>query len=62
MGKNIVIIGDTVNDVTCGKKFNAKSIAVVRRPEYLENVKKAKPDFLFTGFEDINKVIGAILK
>jgi len=60
-GKNLVIIGDTVNDVTCGKKFNAKSIAVVRRPEYLEKVKKAKPDFLFTGFEEIDKVIGAIL-
>ncbi len=60
-GKNLVIIGDTVNDVTCGKKFNAKSIAVVRRPEYLEKVKKAKPDFLFTEFEEIDKVVGAIL-
>ena len=60
-GKNLVIVGDTVNDVTCGKKFNAKSIAVVRRIEYLEKIKRAEPDFLFTGFEETNKVIEAIL-
>jgi len=60
-GKNIVIIGDTVNDVICGKKYDAKSIAVVMRPEYLERVKDAKPDFLFTGFQNTDIILDAIL-
>ena len=60
-GSNLVIIGDTANDVLCGKKFNARSIAIVRRPEYLEEIRKAKPDYLFTGFEETDKVLNAIL-
>ena len=60
-GSNLVILGDTVNDVTCGRKFNARSIAIVKRPEFIEEIRKAKPDFLFTGFEDTEKVLDAIL-
>ncbi len=60
-GKNIVIIGDTVNDVLCGRKVGAKSIAIVNHSEFIEDIKKANPDFLFTGFKNVNKVIEAIL-
>ncbi len=60
-GKNIIIIGDTVNDVTCGRKVGAKSIAIARHPEFIEKIKEAEPDFLFNGFEDTSKLIEAIL-
>ena len=60
-GKNIVIIGDTVFDVECGRQYNAKTIAVVRRPEKLQEVKKSNPDYFCTGFQDTETMIKAIV-
>ncbi|MFC1558710.1 HAD family hydrolase [candidate division KSB1 bacterium] len=60
-GKDIVIIGDTEFDVECGKLYNTKTIAVVRRPEKEEEVKKSNPDYFCTGFQDIETIIKEIL-
>jgi phosphoglycolate phosphatase-like HAD superfamily hydrolase len=60
-GKEIVIIGDTIHDVNCGKSIGVRSIAVgtgrnVDRAELLS----AKPDQFFEDFSDFHAVIQAI--
>lgn len=60
-GKDIVIVGDTVFDVECGKQYNTKTIAVVRRPEKQEEVRQSNPDYLCTGFQDTETMIKEIV-
>jgi phosphoglycolate phosphatase len=60
-GKEIVIIGDTIHDVNCGKSIGVRSIAVgtgrnVDRMELLAS----QPDHFFEDFSDFHAVIRAI--
>jgi phosphoglycolate phosphatase-like HAD superfamily hydrolase len=60
-GKEIVIIGDTIHDVNCGKSIGVRSIAVgtgrgVNRDELLA----ACPDHFFENFSDFQEVLRAI--
>jgi phosphoglycolate phosphatase-like HAD superfamily hydrolase len=60
-GKEIVVIGDTIHDVNCGKSIGVRSIAVgtgrgVNRAELLA----AKPDHFFENFSDFRAVMRAI--
>jgi len=57
----IVVIGDTADDVACGKVIHARSIAVSRRPATLERLKSSQPDYLFYGTEDTEGFVKAIL-
>lgn len=60
--KEIVIIGDTPNDVACGRHLNVTSIAVATgnydEPALLE----AEPDFLFSDFANTERVLDAITR
>jgi phosphoglycolate phosphatase-like HAD superfamily hydrolase len=61
-GQEVVIIGDTVHDVLCGKSIGARSIAVgtgrgVNRDELLA----AGPDAFFENLEDVDRVLGAVM-
>ncbi|MFL5813441.1 MAG: HAD family hydrolase [Bdellovibrionia bacterium] len=60
-GKEIVVIGDTIHDVNCGKSIGVRSIAVgtgrnVDRAELLA----AQPDHFFENLSDISAVLHAI--
>ncbi len=60
-GKEIVVIGDTIHDVNCGKSIGVRSIAVgtgrnVDRAELLA----ASPDHFFEDLSDIHAVTRAI--
>jgi len=62
-GKEIVIIGDTIHDVNCGKKLGVRTIAVgtgrgVDRDELLAQ----NPDFFFHTLADIQPVLKAIIE
>jgi phosphoglycolate phosphatase len=59
-GKNIVVIGDSVRDVECGKLFGALTIAVATGFHSKEELLKVEPDYLFDNLEDYRKVIKAI--
>ena len=61
-GEKVVIIGDTVHDVTCGKGIGARAIAVVRREEYRKEIMDAAPYFICSGFEDYVTVIERIME
>lgn len=59
--KEIVIIGDTPNDIHCGRHLQVRTIAVATGPFTLEQLEAEKPDFVFVNFLDKEKVISAIL-
>jgi phosphoglycolate phosphatase-like HAD superfamily hydrolase len=61
-GKDIVVIGDTPNDVACGRHLGVKSIAVATGIFGEAELDKAQPDHLFADFSDPKRVLDAILE
>jgi phosphoglycolate phosphatase-like HAD superfamily hydrolase len=61
-GKNVVIIGDTPNDVKCGRHLHVRTIAVATSSYTQEDLKAENPDYLFADLTDTDKVIQAILE
>ena len=59
-GQGFVIIGDTPNDVACGRHLDVKSIAVATGRFDEAILREAKPDFLFRDLHDTNRVLEAI--
>jgi phosphoglycolate phosphatase-like HAD superfamily hydrolase len=59
--KEIVIIGDTPNDVACGRHLNVKSIAVATGNFGEADLVREGPDFLFEDFTDTDRVVESIL-
>lgn len=56
----IVIIGDSVNDILCAKGFGAKSIAVNTGKTTWQELEALGPDYLFSSLKDTQKVLNAI--
>lgn len=62
-GKEIVIIGDTIHDVNCGKSLGVKSIAVgTGRGVCQDELRAQDPDYYFPDLSAVNDVIDAILE
>jgi phosphoglycolate phosphatase len=59
--KDIVIVGDSVHDVECGKQLNAITIAVATGFHSVEELTNKKPDYLFKNLEDYWKVLKIII-
>jgi phosphoglycolate phosphatase len=59
-GKSIVIIGDTPNDIRCGRAVGARTIAVGTGRVPLEELSAHAPDFLFRDFSQLEAVLAAI--
>jgi phosphoglycolate phosphatase len=59
--KEIVIIGDTPNDIHCGRHLHVRTIAVATGPFKVEELRAEKPDFVFPDLSDTPKVLSAIL-
>lgn len=61
-GKQVVIIGDTVHDVNCGKSIGVRSIAVGTGHDIPEaDLLGANPDFYFKDFSLTDEVVRAVL-
>lgn len=58
--KDIVIIGDSVRDIECGKHFNAVTIAVATGFHSEERLAKVEPDYLFRDLTDYERLLEAI--
>ena len=58
--KDIVIIGDSVRDVECGKLFNALTIAVATGFHSKVELSAAGPDYLFDDLKNYRKVLAVI--
>jgi phosphoglycolate phosphatase-like HAD superfamily hydrolase len=60
-GKSIVIIGDSVHDVACGRALGVRSVAVATGPTPAERLAAEKPDALLPDFSDLRAARQAIL-
>jgi phosphoglycolate phosphatase-like HAD superfamily hydrolase len=58
--KGVVIIGDSVRDIECGKLFNALTIAVATGFHSQVQLLAARPDYLFTDLRDYGRILAAI--
>jgi phosphoglycolate phosphatase len=61
-GRSIVIIGDSVHDVACGRPLGARAIAVATGPTAPEKLAAERPDALFADFSDVDAAAEAILR
>ena len=60
-GKDIVIIGDTPHDITCGRTLGVRTIAVATGLYSSEILRLENPDYLFEDLTDRERVLGALL-
>ena len=61
-GPSVVIVGDSVHDVACGRSLGARAIAVATGPTPAANLQAERPDALFADFSDVEAAREAILK
>jgi phosphoglycolate phosphatase-like HAD superfamily hydrolase len=61
-GKEIVIIGDTPADISCGASLGVKAIGVATGRHPTEELREHAPDRVFTDFSDWRKAYEAILE
>ncbi len=59
-GKAISIVGDTPNDILCGRSLGANAIAVATGRYDLEALRAHGPDHLFSDLSGISAVLSAI--
>jgi len=59
--RKVVVIGDTAEDIKCGKVIQARTIAVYRYLRNEEELKSMNPDYIFHGFDNTDEIINAIL-
>ncbi len=60
-GKSIVVVGDSVHDVACGRPLGVKSVAVATGLTSLDRLAAEKPDALLPDFSDTARAVEAIL-
>jgi phosphoglycolate phosphatase len=60
-GKSVVVVGDSVHDVACGRSLGVRAVAVATGITSLELLAAERPDALFENFADTDKALAAIL-
>lgn len=59
-GKEIVVIGDSIHDVACGRSLGVKAIAVASGLTPADTLAREQPDYLFSDLGDLATVAEAI--
>ncbi len=60
--KEIVLIGDTPNDIHCGRHLHVRVIAVATSNYSIDVLRAEGPDYVFEDLSDTEKVLKAILE
>jgi phosphoglycolate phosphatase-like HAD superfamily hydrolase len=60
-GKSVVIVGDSIHDVACGRSLGVRAVAVATGITSLERLEAEKPDALFESFADTERALAAVL-
>ncbi|MHB1167705.1 MAG: HAD family hydrolase [Longimicrobiales bacterium] len=60
-GRDVVVIGDTPNDVTCGRALGVTAVAVATGSHSGEALQEAGADVVFTDLSDTASVLDALL-
>ena len=61
VGKSVVIVGDTVFDVRCGRGLGVRAVAVAASATPREALSAEQPDALLDSFDDVEAAVAAIL-
>ena len=61
-GKSIVVVGDSVHDVACGRALGVRAVAVATGITSPERLAAEKPDALFESFADTDRAFAAIVE
>jgi phosphoglycolate phosphatase len=61
VGKAVVIVGDSVHDVACGRSLGVRSVAVATGPTPAETLAAEGPDALVPDFSNLDASLEAIL-
>jgi phosphoglycolate phosphatase len=59
--KSVVVVGDSVHDVACGRSIGVRSVAVATGPTPWDRLEAEKPDALLSDFSDTERSLEAIL-
>jgi phosphoglycolate phosphatase len=60
INRNIIVIGDSIRDIECGKQFNALVIAVATGFHSKKTLLQAGADYVFQDLSDYKKVLETI--
>lgn len=60
-GKSVVIVGDSIHDVACGRALGVRAVAVATGITSPETLAAEKPDALFESFVDTDRAYEAIV-
>jgi phosphoglycolate phosphatase len=60
-GKSVVIVGDSIHDVACGRALGVRAVAVATGITSPEMLAAEKPDALFESFVDTDRAYEAIV-
>ena len=61
-GKSVVIVGDSIHDVACGRSLGVRAVAVATGITSTERLAAEKPDALFEDFSDTERAFDAIVR
>lgn len=61
-GKSIVIVGDSIHDVACGRSLGVRAVAVATGITSTEALAAERPDALFESFADTQRAFAAIVE
>jgi phosphoglycolate phosphatase len=59
-GQDVVVIGDTPNDIACGKAANARTVAVATGPFSVAELQAHQPDVTLKDLSDTAAVLAAL--
>ncbi len=59
-GKEVVIIGDTPNDIACGQHLGVRTVIVATGTYTVEQLRPHNPDHLFETLKDTDRILDAI--
>ena len=62
VGHDIVIIGDTPNDIDCGRPLGARTIALTTGPYSRAELESHAPDFILDSLTNTEQVLDAIFR
>src|SRR5262249_51663381 len=60
-GKSVVIVGDSIHDVACGRSLGVRAVAVATGVTSPDRLAAERPDALMTDFADTERAVEAIL-
>jgi len=61
-GKSVVIVGDSIHDVACGRSLGVRAVAVATGITSTERLAAERPDAIFQDFSDTERAFDAIVR